>query len=176
MSVSKKITFRLSESSIDAAIRELDAYKRSVQQKAETLGVRVAQRIRDEAAQDFSTAIVSDLLGQDPQYAKVQVTIQPQPGNITLVIAAGPDAIFVEFGAGVFYNGPAGSSPHPRGEELGLTIGSYGKGHGKRDVWGFFTEDGLVLTHGAPAKMPMLKAAELVATQIYDIAQEVFRD
>ena len=28
-----------------------------------------------------------------------------------------------------------GTSPHPKGEEFGYTIGSYGKGQGSKDFW-----------------------------------------
>ena len=37
-----------------------------------------------------------------------------------------------EFGSGVYHNGSVGTSPNPYGDDLGLTIGSYGKGHGKQ--------------------------------------------
>lgn len=42
--------------------------------------------------------------------------------------------LFIEFGAGIHYNGSAGSSPHPKGNEFGYTIGSYGKGLGKKII------------------------------------------
>lgn len=67
--------------------------------------------------------------------AEVQVSIDERE-NVSIVIAAGEDAVWVEFGAGVYHNGSAGSSPHPKGSELGFTIGGYGKGMGKRQTWG----------------------------------------
>jgi hypothetical protein len=96
-------------------------------------------------------------------------------GNMTLVIANGTDAVFMEFGAGVYYNGAVGSSPNPLGAALGFTIGSYGFGQGKKEVWGYMGEDGrLHLTHGTPASMPLYRALQSVVNDIEQIAREVF--
>ena len=91
-----------------------------------------------------------------------------------MVIANGEDAVWVEFGAGVYHNGSVGSSPHPKGAELGMTIGSYGNGRGSRRVWGYYDEGGLVLTRGTPAQMPMYSAAKAVCEKIDEIARRVF--
>lgn len=103
--------------------------------------------------------------------SKTLVTIN----HISVVIAAGEDAVWVEFGAGVYHNGSAGSSPHPKGAELGFTIGGYGKGMGKRKTWGFYEDGELRLTHGAPAVMPMYNAMKTVCDEIASIAKEVFQ-
>lgn len=50
------------------------------------------------------------------------------------LIVEGRELLFIEFGAGIHYNGSAGSSPHPKGNEFGYTIGSYGKGLGKKTI------------------------------------------
>lgn len=95
--------------------------------------------------------------------------------NVSVVVASGEDAVWVEFGAGVYHNGAAGSSPHPKGNELGFTIGSYGKGNGRKTTWGYLDDDGeLHLTHGTPATMPMYRAMETVSEEVYLIAKEVF--
>lgn len=92
-----------------------------------------------------------------------------------MIVADGEDAVWCEFDAGVYHNGAAGSSPNPYGPELGLTIGSYGKGHGKRSAWGYYDENGeLVITRGAPASMPMYRAARDVTVRAVQIAREVF--
>lgn len=80
----------------------------------------------------------------------------------------------MEFGAGVYHNGSAGSSPHPKGSELGFTIGGYGEGMGKRQTWGFYEDSELRLTHGTPAIMPMYNALKTVCDEIAGIAKEVF--
>ena len=117
---------------------------------------------------------MDDLLKGGQRTAQVDVSID-QRDNITLVIARGEDAVWVEFGAGVHYNGSAGTSPHPKGSELGFTIGGYGNGMGKKDVWGFYEDGKLRLTHGAPATMPMYNAVKTVCDEIAEIAREVFQ-
>ena len=106
--------------------------------------------------------------------AEVTVSLD-QRDNVTVVVAQGEDAIWVEFGAGVHHNGSAGSSPHPSGAELGFTIGGFGKGNGKKDIWGYYEGGELRLTHGTPAVMPMYNAMKMVCDEIVDIAREVFK-
>lgn len=86
----------------------------------------------------------------------------------------GEDVMFVEFGAGVHYNTPAGSSPNPLGVELGYTIGSYGMGQGANDYW-YYEEDGVVYqSYGTEATMPMYKADVAIKQQFASIARSVF--
>lgn len=172
----KVICISLSEKDIDRAIKELEQYKREIIRKTELLRTKVAERIANLAQSGFNGAIVDDLTNESggARTAKVQVSID-KGENVSIVIAAGEDAVWVEFGAGVYHNGSAGSSPHPKGSELGFTIGGYGKGMGKRQAWGFYENGGLRLTHGTPAIMPMYNAVKTVCDEIVDIAREVFR-
>lgn len=171
----KVIRIRLSEKDIDRAIKELEQYKQEIIRKTELLRVKVAERIAALAQSGFNGAIVDDLTGESggARNANVQVSIDERE-NVSVVIAAGEDAVWAEFGAGVYHNGSVGSSPHPKGQELGLTIGGYGKGMGKRQVWGFYEDGELKLTHGAPATMPMYNAMKIVCDEIVAIAKEVF--
>ena len=172
----KTIALTLSESGVESAIREVQQYKKEFIQKAVLFRDRVAEEIQKEAQQGFDGAIVDDLIGKSgkPIQASVQVSVNPGTGDVTTVIASGEDAVWVEFGAGVYHNGSAGSSPHPDGAALGMTIGSYGEGNGKKKTWGYYNGDQLILTHGTPAKMPMYNAMKDVADRINDIAKEVF--
>lgn len=170
----KVIRFGLSAREIDRAIRELEQYKQDIIRKTDLLRERVAERLAELSRDGFAGAVVDDLLKGGQRTAQVDVSID-QRDNVTLVIARGEDAVWVEFGAGVHYNGSAGTSPHPKGSELGFTIGGYGKGMGKKDVWGFYEDGELRLTHGAPATMPMYNAAKTVCDEIAEIAREVFQ-
>lgn len=170
----KVIRFGLSAREIDRAIRELEQYKQDIIRKTDLLRARVAERLAELSRDGFAGAVVDDLLKGGQRTAQVDVSID-QRDNVTLVIARGEDAVWVEFGAGVHYNGSAGTSPHPKGSELGFTIGSYGKGMGKKDVWGFYEDGELRLTHGAPAIMPMYNAVKTVCDEIAEIAREVFQ-
>lgn len=172
----KVIRISLSEKDIDRAIKELEQYKQEIIRKTELLRKKIADRIGEFAQSGFNGAIVDGLTEESggARKAEVQVSIDERE-NVSVVIAAGEDAVWVEFGAGVYHNGSAGSSPHPRGSELGFTIGGYGKGMGKRQTWGFYEDGELRLTHGTPAVMPMYNAVKTVCDEIADIAREVWK-
>lgn len=171
--MSKKIiSFALDTKSIDKAISELNRFRRDLNRKTDLLRNKIAERLAEQAQQGFRGAIVDDLVQGVPRCAQVEVTVDKR-GAVTAVIADGQDAVWVEFGAGVYHNGAAGSSPHPAGAELGFTIGSFGT-HGKSPAWGFYDKDGLHITHGTPAKMPMALAVDAVCSDIAAIAREVF--
>lgn len=167
------ISFGLSEREIDKAIKELEQYKQELIRKTSLLREKVADRIAELARSGFNGAVVDDVLKGGVKTADVTVSLS-NTDNVSLVIANGEDAVWVEFGAGVYHNGSAGSSPHPEGSELGFTIGGYGKGMGKKEVWGYYEGDELRLTHGTPAVMPMYNAVKTVCDEIADIAREVF--
>lgn len=170
----KVISVSLSESGIEKAIQELLAYKQEIIRKTELLRQKVAARLADEARSGFNGAIVDDLTGKNsPRLADVNVTVD-NLDNVSVVVAEGEDAVWVEFGAGVYHNGSVGSSPHPKGAELGFTIGGYGKGNGKKEIWGFYEDGELRLTHGTPARMPMSQAMNTIINDIVSIAREVF--
>lgn len=169
----KVIRFSLDHRSIDKAMREIKQYQAEIKRKTETLRERVATLIAWKASQGFSSALADDIMQGEKRFGSVDVQIDERD-NLTVVLASGEDAVFIEFGAGVYYNGSAGSSPHPKGGELGLTIGSYGKGNGSKNVWGFYEDGELKLTHGTPAAMPMYRAVKEVCADITSIAKEVF--
>ena len=169
----KKITVGLSEQDIDRAIRELAQYKADFTQKVELLREKVAERLADEARSGFAGAIADDLVKGGQRLADVKVSVDNR-GSLTVVVASGEDAVWVEFGAGVYHNSSPGSSPHPSGAELGFTIGSFGKGNGKKETWGFYEDGELKLSRGTPATMPMYRAMQTVCNDIKDIAREVF--
>lgn len=170
----KVISVSLSESGIEKAIQELLAYKQEIIRKTELLRQKVAARLADEARSGFNGAIVDDLTGKNSQrLADVNVSVDDRD-NVSVVVAEGEDAVWVEFGAGVYHNGSVGSSPHPKGAELGFTIGGYGKGNGKKEIWGFYEDGELRLTHGTPARMPMSQAMNTIINDIVSIAREVF--
>ena len=170
----KVISVSLSESGIEKAIQELLAYKQEIIRKTELLRQKVAARLADEARSGFNGAIVDDLTGKNSQrLADVNVSVDNRD-NVSVVVAEGEDAVWVEFGAGVYHNGSVGSSPHPKGAELGFTIGGYGKGNGKKEIWGFYEDGELRLTHGTPARMPMSQAMNTIINDIVSITREVF--
>ena len=88
----------------------------------------------------------------------------------------GEAVAFIEFGAGIKYNGAAGSSPHDLGAELGFTIGSYGHGLGRFDHWYYKdpTTGETIRSEGTEATMPLYLAKEAMIGWFATIAKEVF--
>ena len=173
-----RISVPLSVDGLGQAIREIEAYKLNLRQKTEQLAQLVAERIRDEAQAGFSGALADDII-HAPQLANVSVTVEGS-GNLLVVLASGEDAVWVEFGAGVYYNGAVGQSPNPLVAQNGLpfTIGGYDKGHGRQNAWGWIDEESqeLRISRGTPATMPMYHAVQNVISIITDLAQEVFSE
>ncbi len=159
---------------IDRAIKELKQYKREFLKKVEIYRKRVAEEIAEIASLGFGSATIEHTIYGTTRKPDVSVSVSER-GDISIVVANGEDAVWCEFGAGVYFNGSVGSSPHPKGTELGFTIGSYGKGYGKGNAWGYYDDNGeLVITRGTPATMPMYNAAKEVTKKAIEIAREVF--
>lgn len=169
------ISVELSEEGIEKAIRELSQYKQKVLDKENLLRQKVADFLASESQIGFNGAIVDDLtdMSGGTRYGNVDVSIDNR-GNVTVVVASGEDAVWIEFGAGVHYNGAVGSSPNPYGAELGFAIGGYGKGNGRKEKWGFYENGELKITRGTPATMPMARAVTALLTEFPRIAKEVF--
>lgn len=168
-----KIKLSLNPDSIDAAIKQLDDYKKDLPHKGEQIRLKVAEILKVMVQDGFNGAGYDDVLWEGMKVPDVSVTVD-EKNNITLVIAHGKEAVFAEFGAGVYYN-PSGS-PHPERPTGIVAIGEYGKGYGKRKIWGYYDESGdLKLTHGTPASAPMYFAVKEIAKQIPQIAREVFQ-
>lgn len=161
----KVITVRLNSSSISAAIKEVQAYKAWVVRKTQELTAKLAELGAGEAQVRFAGAQYD---GDNDVSVSVEATDKGYK-----IVAAGGAVFFIEFGAGVYYNG---SEPYPEPRPAGIVgIGEYGKGLGKRKAWGFYDDRGdLVVTHGNPAAMPMLHASRTMRQNVAKIAKEVF--
>ena len=171
----KVIQVGLSTKDINRAIREVEKFKQDFRNKVDTYRERIAEAIAVQASLNFGNSIVDDVInGSGPRRPNVQVSVS-QRGAIAVVVADGEDAVWCEFGAGVYHNGSVGSSPNPYGNDLGFTIGSYGKGYGKKQAWGYYDENNeLIITRGTPASMPMYNAAQEIMQKSVEIAREVF--
>ena len=165
---------KISLDEIENAIKELEQYEKDMLNKIEIFRQRLADEINDEAQSLFNNSIVNDLIDGGSRSAEVTVTTTHKK-NVSVVIAYGTDAVWVEFGAGVYHNGSVGSSPHPMGVKLGYTIGSYGKGRGKGRAWGYYENGELNITRGTPATMPMYNAMKSIIAKADSIAREVWK-
>lgn len=176
----KTLKVDLSVSSIRQLQKELEKYRDSLTYKCELLVKRLAEAgisVIDENMSKASFTVDEKGIqsGADPQhYTQVKINTFGDYARADLIVK-GTELLFIEFGAGVYYNGAAGISPHPKGEEFGYVIGSYGKGHGVQKVWGYYADNGeLILTHGVEATMPVYKASLEIMQNVVKIAKEVF--
>ena len=170
---------------LNETIAHVNRYRDSLKAKAAELRKRVADMIQARAQPLFDVAVADSEIDyvegigmtfDDFKRGSVEVNVDNN-GQFTLVIAHGEDAVWMEFGAGVYYNGAAGSYPNPLGPNLGFisAIGTYGHNLGSREIWFYTGPDGKShATHGTPASMPMYRATMEVVPEIANIAREVF--
>ena len=155
----------LSTSSINNAIKELRAFRDSIDAKKYQLLEELTKIGLKEASIRFTTAMYD---GVNDTSVRAELTHFGYR-----IVAEGKAVAFIEFGAGVYHN-PGEPYPDPRPEGI-VGIGEYGKGYGQRQAWGFKNEDDeLVITHGNPAAMPMWYASEEMRNSIEKIARRVF--
>lgn len=174
------INVSLSESSIQGAIRQLQQYKNWLIKKTSQLvkelaevGIPVIDENMAKASYTYDEKGVRS--GSDTSHhSYVEIKSAGEYVEAKLIVE-GKELMFIEFGAGVFYNGAAGSSPHDKGVVNGMVIGSYGEHHGVQKVWGYYDDDGtLVLTHGVEAQMPVYKADMEIIQKYVEVARRVF--
>lgn len=157
--------------SLDNAIKQIQEYKERLSNKCEMFVHRLAEVGIPIIDQNIALAAGDSDKGHNT-YIKINSFGSYSQARL---IVEGKDLLFIEFGAGVHYNGNLGGSPHPKGKEMGYTIGSYGKGQGKNDFWFYYADSGeTVMSHGTQATMPVYKAGTEIRRQILKIAREVF--
>ena len=168
----KKIKVELSQAGIQKAIREVKGYKQSLIDKNEVF----VQRLVETGVPVIDERIAA-AHGDSGKNHNTYIRINSFGGHSRAVLTVeGIDILFIEFGAGIHYNGSAGGSPHPKGQEFGYTIGSYGKGQGKNDYWFYTAETGeSVMSHGTEATMPVYSASAEIQRRIREIAKQVFQ-
>lgn len=161
----------LNNRSLDKAIQQLREYQNSLNDKC-TEFVRRLSEVGIPVIDENIASVQGDSDKSHNTYIKINSFGSYSQAEL---ICEGKDLLFIEFGSGVHYNGHLGGSPHPEGEELGYTIGSYGKGQGKNDFWFYYADTGeAVMSHGTQATMPVYKAGLEIKRQILKVAKEVF--
>lgn len=181
-----ELKFSLDPDSVERAIQDLKSYSDGVKKKTVKIREKISSELKDLVEEGFNGAEHGDVYRKEEnkivyegkEINDVKVDFIPDDGKKTGVYAEGKDAVFQEFGAGVYYNpGGVGSSPNPLGPKNAFYIGTYGKGYGARKLWGYYDESGeLALTHGTPASKPMYHAIQSVRGDVVRISREVFKD
>lgn len=174
MAKSQKKVYPLSVDGINRLVNDLDNYKKQLLTKAEQLLNELSKRGIRTAKERIQGTI-----GDSDKHVKVEVSDISYVGNnvIFTITAEGEDILFIEFGAGVFYNGGVvGKSPHPWGEEMGYVIGKYPKGRKGYSLGRFmsWTTPSGKISMGTKASMPMLGAMETMYRDVDDACKKVF--
>lgn len=169
--MAKKISILLSSKSIQNAINEVRKYQRELIDKNELFVRRIAELGIPVIDQNIAAA-QGDSDKNHNTYIKINSFGSYSEAKL---VVEGVDLLFIEFGAGIHYNGSARTSPHPKGEEFGYTIGSYGKRQGSKDFWFYYADTGEgVMSHGTQSTMPVYRASQEIIQNIRRIAREVF--
>ncbi len=162
-----KITINpFDEKSINAAIKQLEQYKKDFLVKEEIFVRRLAEIGVSVASTGFALA---DYDGTND----VQVTMQ-QNGAQATVIAYGETVGFIEFGTGV---------KNPEWDSAGMEYkppqhGTYGKGQGKNPYGWYFSQSPgarAIHTYGNQPAEAMRTARDVMIEQAIRIAREVWR-
>lgn len=163
--VTETIKLTLSPEGCDKAIRQLERYKKKIPKRNAAICENVAILAAVEAEKALKKWFRPDTPPYetaDPSDVKFSWT-KPKAGvNASCsMTGSGEDLLFIEFGAGVHFNQNPHGSPHPKGVELGYTIGDYSDlHHGLEDEWSWLDPSGeWHKSHGTSAVMPMAFAA-----------------
>ena len=179
MSKAKVLINPFSPGSIADAIDYLKEYKAKVERAAEELPKALAEVARESAQAHYDTAPYN--VYTDGTFDKAQIVVETTPiENGTAVVASGEEVAFVEFGAGVWYNGEEGYfGTRPEGI---VGIGEYGQGKGNQRGWGFtgmrqIGVDGKkIATHGTPASNSLYFAMRDAEDSIQAEAEKILGD
>lgn len=159
----------LSRSSINNAINELKAYKRELVNKNDIFVRRLA-----EIGLNVVNMKVRQALGDsDDATSKAYVDSLGKLVKAEIHLT-GKDSLFLEFGAGIYYNTPG---QHPLEDEFGYGVGTYpGQTHAFDDYWFYTDEQGNTgqISYGTQATMPMYSASIEMYQEVTRIAREVF--
>lgn len=167
--MAKKIDMTLSIKSINNAINELKAYKQELIAKNEIFVRRLAELGLN----------VVDMKVRQSRGDSEDATSKAQFNSMGELMMAeihlsGDDVLFIEFGAGIYYNQ---GNQHPLANQFGYGVGTYpGQTHAYNDFW-FYTDkygNTSQFSRGTEATMPMYNAVMEIYKQVVDIAREVF--
>ena len=161
----------LNPKSIQNAVDKLRAYAAKLRKLEEELPKALCDIGKVTAKANFDSAPYDILLSGGWSNANIFVdAVQTDEG--WSVTANGEEVCFIEFGAGVWYNG-AESYQGTRPDGV-VGIGEYGKGQGKRNVWAFINKAGeKTFTQGTPASNAMYYASQEMRRRIVDEARRL---
>lgn len=183
--MSKEIELELGITSINNAIKELKAYKLKLIRRNRS----IVYHLMEAGWYAAESAIASAATDYPDIDRKVKFQKELPNTNFRGSVVEGyfnlssKDIMFLEFGAGIHWNTPVDTSPHPKASEYGgelktnVTIGNYNShinGHsaGQFDSW---SVNGIE-THGTEAAMPIYNAWKYMKQKYPSIAQNMMKE
>lgn len=160
------------KTSIDHAIAELKDAQKEWQRKANLCAETIAAMLADMISDNFNSVPFGDDLkdiGTHTQIPTFPIIGVGAVGNRVLI--QGDEAVFIEFGAGIYHNGSGANNPLSEKVQFDTGIGSFGKGHGNEKYW-FVAHN--IISCGTPAYMPIHNAIEAIKPMIPTIVRQVF--
>lgn len=173
--MAKKISFSLSQKSIQNAIKELNQYKESLQNKNDEF----VRRLAELGINAIHITMKNVDLGEDEwNYSAESITESTGITAEEKIVLSGKRILYIEFGAGVIHSQPQ----NPKAKEMGYGVGTnspkgwawnttlYGGG------WYYTSEKNgeSVHTKGNPAYMPMYLSSVEIRQNVRTIAKEIF--
>ena len=163
---SRKITIPATPSGFKAAASWLTGYKSRLIKQAEALLGQMLQEGEQYAINSLGHIDTGETLSTIAAYRE---------GNHGILLVGG-NAIWLEFGTGVFFNGEGYN--HPKAEELGMSAhGTYGFGFGSNpNGWWYIGDDGESHhTQGIEANMFFYNTAQMLRREYKRMAKEIFK-
>ena len=167
----------LSSKSVEDAIRKIEEYQNSLEYKVQ----RFMQELYGVAVAEIDRRVSMAKGDSDKSYTPDHEVSVSGTTSEMIIKVKGKDLVFIEFGAGRYYNGGpgiVGDSPHPLGMELGFWIGSWKAqpdyprkySAGQFDWW--HTPYGI--SYGTESTAPVYSAAQVIRERAGEIATRVF--
>lgn len=166
------IDIELSYASVTDALLAVQEYRESLNQKLTQL---VA--VLSENGIQTANYWISAAKGDADTSAYVDYSFDSSGGIVSAEISlGGKDALFVEFGAGIYYN--AAGTPHA--SQFGMGVGTYpGQKNAFKDHWYYTnkeTGETRIKSHGTQGTYPLYHAAVAMRNQLITRAIEIFME
>lgn len=164
----------LSMTSVYDALFDLEKFRKKLDKLATELPKALAAYGMVGASTRFEAGTYNILLSGSWSTPNIWVSAEPIE-NGWRIVANGKEVCFVEFGAGVYYNG--GNSSYLGRRPKGIVgIGKFGKGHGKQDVWVFTEGNDTIFTQGTPANNALYYTGQEIRRRIEEEARRILNE
>lgn len=173
--MSKVIKCSLDTASLERAIKEIQDYRESFNDKLKDF----FNVLLEDGTYEAQTRLASTM--GDSVEGIITVEMLSAGGDTinAVITLMGSDALFIEFGAGIAYNT---GMQHPYASEFGYGVGTYPSEHPPNRAmnpgYWYYREQGntqVVRSIGTQASMPIYYASETMRKQAIKRAIEIFR-